>query len=146
MLFFTSIVSPGFEFGMSRIYKFAALYAGFAFIISLIREVVKDMEDMSGDARYQCQTMPIVWGIPSTKVFVGVWLAVLIGALVILQLYVLQIGWWVSALYTLVLVIAPLIWILKRFYQAQTTAEYHAISNLIKLVMFAGICSIVLIK
>lgn len=146
MLFSTSDISSGLVSGMSRIYKFAALYAGFAFIISLIREVVKDMEDMLGDARYQCQTMPIVWGIPATKVFVGVWLAVLIGALGILQLYLLQIGWWVSALYTLLLVIAPLVWILKKFYQAQTTAEYHAISNLIKLVMFAGICSIVFIR
>ena len=146
MLFFTPGVSSGFVSGMSRIYKFAALYAGFAFIISLIREVVKDIEDMSGDARYQCQTMPIVWGVPAAKVFVGVWLAVLIGALVILQFYVLQIGWWVGALYILVLVVFPLLWVLKRFYQAQTTAEYHAVSILIKLVMFAGICSILLVK
>lgn len=146
MLFFTPGLSTAYVSGMTRIYKFAALYAGFAFIISLIREVVKDIEDMSGDARYQCQTMPIVWGVPAAKVFVGVWLVVLIGALVILQFYILQIGWWGSTLYTLVLVIFPLVLILKRFYRAQTSAEYHAVSNLIKLVMFAGICSILLIK
>jgi len=146
LLFNTTEVSAGFIVGLSRIYKFAALYAGFAFIISLIREVVKDIEDMSGDAKYQCKTMPIMWGIPATKVFVGVWLTVLIGSLVILQLYVLQIGWWGSALYSFVLVISPLVWILKRFYKANTTAEYHTISNLIKLVMLTGICSILLMK
>ena len=146
MLFFSSEISSGFAVGITRIYKFAVLYAGFAFIISLIREVVKDIEDMTGDARYNCQTMPIVWGLPTTKVFVGVWLVVLIGALVILQLYVLQIGWWLGALYTLVLVISPLLWILKIFYQAQTTADFHYISNLIKLVMLTGICSILLIN
>ncbi|MEO5893813.1 MAG: geranylgeranylglycerol-phosphate geranylgeranyltransferase [Ferruginibacter sp.] len=132
--------------GMNRIYKFAALYAGFAFIISLIREVVKDIEDMEGDARYNCKTMPIAWGVPSTKVFVGVWLVVLIGALVVVQFYVLQIGWWLSALYVLLLVISPLFWILKKIYQAQTSAQYHYISNLIKLVMLTGICSIILVK
>ncbi|MEP7142144.1 MAG: geranylgeranylglycerol-phosphate geranylgeranyltransferase [Ferruginibacter sp.] len=132
--------------GMHRIYKFAALYAGFAFIISLIREVIKDIEDMEGDARYNCKTMPIVWGVPSAKVFVGVWLVVLIGALVVVQFYVLQIGWWLSALYVLLLVIVPLLWILKKIYQAQTTAQYHHISNMIKLVMLTGICSIILIK
>ncbi|MEJ7588096.1 MAG: geranylgeranylglycerol-phosphate geranylgeranyltransferase [Ferruginibacter sp.] len=131
---------------MHRIYKFAALYAGFAFIISLIREVVKDIEDMEGDARYNCKTMPIVWGIPAAKVFVGVWLVVLIGALVVVQFYVLQMGWWLSALYVFLLVIIPLFGILRKFYQAQTTAEYHRISKLIKLVMLTGICSILLIK
>ncbi|MEP7107908.1 MAG: geranylgeranylglycerol-phosphate geranylgeranyltransferase [Ferruginibacter sp.] len=132
--------------GMHRIYKFAALYAGFAFIISLIREVVKDIEDMEGDARYNCKTMPIVWGVPATKVFVGVWLVVLIGALGIVQFYVLQIGWWLSALYVFLLVIIPLLLILKKFYQAQTTAQYRHISKMIKFVMLTGIFSIILIK
>jgi len=139
-------LQPEVAKAMHRIYKFAALYAGFAFIISLIREAVKDIEDMEGDARYNCKTMPIVWGVPATKVFVGVWLVVLVGALVIVQFYVLQIGWWLSALYVLLLVIIPLVWILKKFYQAQTTAQYHFISKMIKLVMLTGICSILLFK
>lgn len=127
---------------MNHIYKFAALYAGFAFIISLIREVVKDIEDMEGDARYNCKTMPIVWGIPASKVFVGVWLVVLTGALVVIQLYALQLGWWWVALYCLVLVIVPLLYILKMFYKAQHTGDYHKVSNLVKGVMLTGIVSI----
>jgi 4-hydroxybenzoate polyprenyltransferase len=132
--------------GMYRIYKFAALYAGFAFIISLIREVVKDIEDREGDARYNCKTMPIVWGVPASKVFVGVWLVVLAGALIILQFYVIQIGWWVSALYVFLFVIIPLFWILKKFYIAQNAKEYHLVSTAIKLVMLTGICSMIFIK
>lgn len=132
--------------GMYRIYKFAALYAGFAFVISLIREVVKDIEDMEGDARYNCRTMPIVWGIPPTKVFVAVWLVVLVGALAVLQFYVLQSGWWLTALYVLLLVMIPLLWILKKFSQAQTPKEYHRVSSLIKLVMLTGIASMLFFK
>jgi len=142
----TSYLPSDVAAGMHRIYKFAALYAGFAFIISLIREVVKDIEDMEGDAKYNCKTMPIVWGVPAAKVFVGVWLVVLIGALIIVQFYVLQIGWGFSALYVLLLVIIPLVLILKNFYNAQTTAQFHAVSNMIKLVMLSGICSILLVK
>ncbi len=63
-----------------RIMRLTFLYGGFAFVISLIREVIKDMEDMEGDARYGCKTMPIVWGIPVAKVFTGVWLMVLTGS------------------------------------------------------------------
>ena len=95
---------PEISNSMHRIYKFAALYAGFAFIISLIREVVKDIEDMEGDSKYNSWTMPIAWGVPAAKVFVGVWFVVLIGALIIVQFYVLQIGWWMSAIYILLLI------------------------------------------
>src|SRR5665647_304452 len=41
-----------------RLLKVSFVYAGFAFIISLIREVIKDMEDIEGDLKYKCKTMP----------------------------------------------------------------------------------------
>ena len=131
---------------MQRILKYAALYAGFAFIISLIREVVKDMEDMEGDAKYGCTTMPIVWGIPASKVFVAVWLIVLAGALAVVQFYVIQLGWGLSAAYCLVAVIGPLILIYKKLRVAQVAANYHSLSNLIKIVMLTGILSMLLLK
>ena len=137
---------PEISIGMQRIYKFAALYAGFAFIISLTREVVKDIEDMEGDSKYQGKTMPIVWGVPAAKVFVGVWFAVLIGALIIVQFYVLQIGWWASAIYILLFVIIPLIRVLQLFYRAQIPPQYHRISTFIKLIMLTGILSMLLFR
>ncbi|HUS00996.1 MAG TPA: geranylgeranylglycerol-phosphate geranylgeranyltransferase, partial [Chitinophagaceae bacterium] len=82
------------SFIIPRLLKVSFLYAGFAFIISLIREVIKDMEDIQGDMKYGCETMPIIWGIPVSKVFAGVWLVVLIGSVAALQFYVLQLGWW----------------------------------------------------
>lgn len=42
-------------------------YAWFAFIITLIREIIKDMEDMKGDKFYGCKTLPIIWGIAGTS-------------------------------------------------------------------------------
>lgn len=41
-----------------------ALFAGF---ITLIREIIKDMEDMKGDERFGCKTLPIIWGVAHTK-------------------------------------------------------------------------------
>ncbi len=131
---------------MQKIFKLAILYAGFAFIISLVREVVKDMEDMPGDAKYSCHTIPIVWGIPTTKIFVAVWLTVLIVALSIVQFYVLQFGWWVSAVYCLLLIIVPLIYTLKKLYNPRSTADYHQLSNVIKLIMLSGILSMIFFK
>ena len=62
-----SIISP--DIYWKRLLKVSFIYAGFAFIISLIREVIKDMEDMQGDAKYGSTTMPISMGIAGVKSF-----------------------------------------------------------------------------
>lgn len=133
-------------FIISRLMRVSFLYAGFAFTISLIREVVKDMEDILGDIKYGCQTMPIVWGIPVSKVFAGVWLVVLTGTVAVLQIYVLQLGWWISAIYCVLLLIIPLIWILDKLYKAQVAADFNRLSSAIKIVMLTGIVSMVFFK
>jgi 4-hydroxybenzoate polyprenyltransferase len=129
----------------SRIFKFAIVYGSFAFIISLVREVVKDIEDRDGDEKYGCRTMPIVWGVNVAKVFAGTWLVVLIGALVIFQFYVLQKAWWQLIVYSILLIDLPCLWLLRKLYQAQTKERYHLLSNVIKGVMLTGICSMLLI-
>jgi 4-hydroxybenzoate polyprenyltransferase len=126
-----------------RLLKLSFIYAGFAFIISLIREVIKDMEDMEGDRRYGCTTMPIVWGLPVSKVFAGVWLVVLTAMVAAIQIYVIQLGWWLPALYSIALIVIPLIWVLKKLYQANTPEQFHRLSTVIKIIMFTGIISMV---
>lgn len=131
---------------INRFIKLSFVYSGFAFIISLVREVIKDMEDMEGDAKYGCKTMPIVWGIPASKVFVAVWLIVLIGAIVILQFYALHLHWWWSVVYSVITLILPLLWILRKLYKAQVAADYHMLSTAVKMVMLAGILSMLFFK
>lgn len=133
-------------FIIPRLLKVSFLYAGFAFTISLIREVIKDMEDINGDLKYGCETMPIIWGIPVSKVFAGVWLVVLTGGVAILQFYVLQLGWWLSAIYCILFIILPLVWILQQLYRAQIAIEFNRLSSTIKMVMFTGIVSMVFFK
>ena len=130
----------------SKITRYTLLYAGFAFIISLIREVIKDIEDMEGDRRYGCTTMPIVWGVNAAKIFIAVWLIVLLALLISLQFYVLQFHWWFSALYSFIFIIAPLINIFRKLFTATTSADYHQLSSRTKLVMLTGILSMIFIK
>lgn len=122
------------------------LYAGFAFVISLIREVVKDMEDIEGDRKYGCKTMPIAWGINATKVFVAVWIIVITGVLVMVQVYAMRLHWWMSVVYSLIAIVAPLVWIFIKLYKAYTSKDFHALSTAIKLVMFTGILSMIFFK
>ena len=129
-----------------KITRISFFYAGFAFVISLVREVVKDMEDIDGDRRYGCNTMPIAWGINATKVFLAVWLVVLISALLIVQFYVLVFKWWFSAIYCILLIILPLLYIFKMLFSAKTSGDYHRLSSLIKIVMFTGILSMLFFR
>ncbi|MDP4282909.1 MAG: geranylgeranylglycerol-phosphate geranylgeranyltransferase [Bacteroidota bacterium] len=129
-----------------RLLKVSFVYAGFAFIISLIREVIKDMEDIQGDLNYGCKTMPIVWGLPVSKVFAGVWIIVLTGLIAAIQIYAIQLGWWYSALYSLFTIIIPLIWILRKLYEAATPEKFHQLSTMVKLIMLTGIISMIFFK
>ncbi|MGE5520760.1 MAG: geranylgeranylglycerol-phosphate geranylgeranyltransferase [Candidatus Dadabacteria bacterium] len=124
-----------------KFFRLAFLYAGFAFIISLIREAIKDMEDMEGDARYGCKTLPIVVGIRSTKLYVVIWIVVLSATLIILQMYILQFGWWHATVYGVLFVIVPLLYLLNNVRKASDSGDFHAGSNLCKLLMFTGILS-----
>lgn len=124
-----------------RFFRLTVVYISFAFVISLIREVIKDMEDMEGDRKYDCRTMPIVWGLNASKVFVAVWIIVLIAAVSILQVYVLPFGWWESAVYCMVCIVAPLVWILVKLFSAQSAADFHCLSTWVKCVMLTGIVS-----
>jgi 4-hydroxybenzoate polyprenyltransferase len=147
VIFFSKLsVTDAFAPGSNtqpKFFRFAFLYAGFAFITSLIREAIKDIEDMDGDAKYGCRTMPIVWGVNATKVYVAVWMVVLIVLLVIIQVYILQFRWWWPVIYTVIAIIVPLIVVFRNLFRAKSTTDYHSLSKAMKLVMLAGIISMV---
>lgn len=126
-----------------KYFRLAFLYAGFAFILSLIREAIKDMEDLEGDVKYNCHTLPVVSGIRATKLYVSVWIIVLMACLVLLQLYVLQFGWWPLTVYSVLFIIAPLFLLLKKANNAASPTEFHHLSNLCKGIMLAGILSMI---
>jgi 4-hydroxybenzoate polyprenyltransferase len=130
----------------SKFFRVAFLYAGFAFVLSLIREAVKDVEDMEGDRRYGCRTLPIVVGVTATKIYTTVWIVVLIGALLVLQLYVLQFRWWATVFYSLFFVIIPLFFLLFSHFRATQSSEFRALSRLSKGIMLAGILSMVFFR
>jgi 4-hydroxybenzoate polyprenyltransferase len=139
-------VNPEFHGALSRVYKFTVVYASFAFIISLVREVIKDMEDMEGDSRYGRRTIPLVWGLNAAKFFCATWLSILVAALIFIQFYVLQYKWWLTIIFTCFLVIYPILRVLKKLSRATEPAQFYQLSQLIKSIMMMGILSMILLK
>src|SRR5262249_18471778 len=115
-----------------KFFRFAFLYAGFAFITSLIREAIKDLEDIRGDEKYGCRTMPIIWGINATKVYIAVWMIVLIVMLTIIQVYILQFQWWWPVAYSVIFIVFPLLIIFRNLFTASSAKNYHDLSSRVK--------------
>lgn len=129
-----------------KFFRIAFLYASFAFIISVIREAIKDIEDIEGDRKYGCKTMPIVTGITATKIYIAVWLVVLITALIVLQLYVLQFRWWLPVIYSIFTLIIPLILLFRKLIKAKRSEEFGQLSAYTKWIMLAGILSMIFFR
>jgi len=129
-----------------KYFRLAFLFGGFAFVISLVREAIKDIEDREGDAQYGCRTLPIYAGLRTTKIYITIWIVVLVAALIILQLYILQFGWWLAVIYSIILIIAPICYLLMQLRKAQAVKEFNKLSTLTKLIMFTGILSMVFFR
>lgn len=130
-------------FDAPGLYKLTMLYASFAFVLTIVREVIKDLEDILGDAEFGCRTMPIVWGVTASKVFVAVWMVVLMVAAAFSGIYAFQSGWRPGAIYVFVGILFPMLVFMKRLNKARLPADFHKLSSLIKWIMMLGILSMV---
>ncbi len=115
------------------------IFATYAFFITLVREVVKDMEDMRGDATHGCRTLPIVWGVRRTKQLLYVLIAVFIAVLFSMsgQLPNPLIGYFFFVL------LVPITWLVIRLVYADTVRAYGYLSRLCKAIMLLGVLSMV---
>ncbi|MFM8346516.1 MAG: geranylgeranylglycerol-phosphate geranylgeranyltransferase, partial [Bacteroidota bacterium] len=112
-------------------------YAVFAFTVTLIREALKDMEDVRGDQAFGCRTLPIIWGIAKTKFYTAVLILMLMGAIVLVHLRFMPL----PVSYFLALVMLPLGLFSWRLMRADTTREFQQLSSWCKYIMLLGIAS-----
>jgi 4-hydroxybenzoate polyprenyltransferase len=114
-------------------------FGAFAFAISWVREIVKDIEDQQGDAEYDCETMPIVWGTKVSAYFAATILGITITTIGYLQYIQYTSDDKLSVYYIAAFVQLPLILCLIKLIKASTKEEFSTISKLIKLSMVMGI-------
>lgn len=120
------------------------LYAAFAFFVTLVREIVKDIEDMEGDAAAGCKTIPVVYGIPVSKIIA---LSITILTILLLaagQYLLLLQGMKLIAWYYVVPVQVLMIRLVIRIRKAKEHAEFRSPGNLAKVIMVAGILGMLL--
>ena len=119
-------------------------YALAAFLLTMVREIVKDVEDMRGDAQHGCRTLPLVVGVARTKWVTGFFLACL--ALLTLGATgrLLVSGHWPLGTWLLLLVLLPMAQLTRLLIRADRRRHFHHLSAWCKAIMLAGVLSMAL--
>lgn len=132
------------EISIQKVYIFYG-YAFFAFILNFIREIVKDLEDIDGDYSLKMKTLPIVLGRKRTQYTVfGLAIIPLFSSIVIaFGLFKNQLQ---LVLYIFTLIIIPLLIFETKINSAKTKNDFHKLSILLKIIMFFGMLSLLLIS
>ncbi len=126
---------------IAKVIIYTTGFSAFAFLTNLIREIVKDMEDIKGDLYVGSRTLPITFGIRNTKTA----LVVLILITMILLAYVQSIFhfnlmvFFIVFFYLFVLVQIPLVFITIKLLNNNSKRVYHLISQIMKFIMVVGI-------
>jgi 4-hydroxybenzoate polyprenyltransferase len=116
-------------------------YTWFAFGLNLLREIVKDIHDSDGDKNAGRNTIPIVLGRQRTIYLVfGITIAFL--AMVLYYLYNYVYIDQILMGYFLLFIIAPLMLVIVKTWNATSQKDLMTISTLLKVVMLLGVCSI----
>jgi 4-hydroxybenzoate polyprenyltransferase len=121
-------------------------YAAFAFLTSFAREVIKDMEDYKGDIQTGCKTMPIVWGIITSKVVTFFVIVITIGLLFLACYKFFKEDQYIAIYYILGLVVLPLLILVIQIIRAKTSHHFKIASLLLKFTMLFGIGFTFIIK
>lgn len=119
-------------------------FSFFAFLTTLIREVIKDIEDFKGDSAFGRNTLPVILGIRASKIITVTLINLNIFALIYVYLrYLLYSGAgkidYITLAYFAAFLVIPCIILIYRLLKAENKNEYHKASNLTKLIMLAGI-------
>ncbi|MEJ7643364.1 MAG: geranylgeranylglycerol-phosphate geranylgeranyltransferase [Chryseolinea sp.] len=113
------------------------IFAVFALFITLVREIIKDIEDLKGDNTFGCKTLPIILGIRRTKLIIYI----IIG---IFTVIVIAFNHFFKALpfqYYLLFLFVPLQLLVYRLIRADTRQDFSLLSTFCKVIMLLGILS-----
>lgn len=121
----------------------------FAFQITLIREITKDVEDIKGDLAFQLHTLPIQIGIRNTKRILSIlYVLFILSCNLPLLYYYLREGQflWQYLGISLLLVQAPMFYLFYLLSRSTFPSDFSVQSRYLKYIMLSGILSILLLE
>ena len=125
------------------IFFWITAFSFFAFLTTLLREIIKDTEDFEGDSAFGMNTLPIVIGRRNTKIVI---ISIIVFCLLMLSLvffrFLLHNGMsidFITLSYFLLFLISPIIFLLYKIFVARDKEAFHFASQVTKFIMLSGI-------
>jgi 4-hydroxybenzoate polyprenyltransferase len=131
--FLNAIKVPDFNF----IFYWIGGFALFAFLTTLTREIIKDIEDYEGDIAYGRNTLPIIFGTFYAKMISIV--------LILITVLLLYLAWYffvndtITLIYVTLVIVLPLFYVIFKVLQSQNKKQLHTASRTMKIIMLTGI-------
>lgn len=120
-------------------------YSIFAFLSTLIREIVKDIEDINGDYTQKMNTLPIILGIKRTRnIAIGLSLVLILSLVFVNQIVIMNPLAFGLGIYSYTFLVLPLLYFLYKLWNADIKKDFTFLSDLMKWIMLLGILSMVL--
>lgn len=120
------------------------VYTAFAFLTTLMREIVKDVEDSEGDISTRCCTIPIVCGVKKTKMIITAIAMLLFVVLIYFHILLIQMQSNVS-MFILMFAECILLLIVINLFRAKKPSDFHGLSTSLKLFMLVGIITMIFV-
>lgn len=134
-------ITPQNQHTQAVIFSVLLDYAIFAFLINLLREMIKDQEDVTGDYNTGRNSLPIAVGRSrANKIIFAIGLVPL--ATVIWYMYEYLFNNTYAVIYVLVLIIGPLLIFQVNLLNAKKKIHYARLSLLLKIVLALGLLSL----
>ncbi len=119
-------------------------YSFFAFITTLSREIIKDIEDFEGDKAFGRNTLPVLLGIRASKLLASALMGITAVSLYIV--WYLFLNDKITLIYLSVAICLPLLFNIVYLFRASTVKDLHLSSTIMKAVMLSGILYSVVVK
>lgn len=132
--------TSGFDLNFKSFWIYILGVSFFAFLITLLREIIKDIEDYKGDKEYGCSTIPIVLGKKSAvAIVVGIAIATMV-CLGYLQFRQFMFNDMNAFYYFTFVLQLPFVLLIYKTIRAQTSKAFHFIGQVAKFIMLMGVC------
>lgn len=135
-----ALIAPDVDFVLYWVGGFSL----FAFLTTLAREVIKDIEDFEGDIAYGRNTVPVVLGIRASKILsIG---------LISLTIILLYLAWFfyvndlITFTYLSAVVVIPMFFVIYKLAGETSREQLHSASNVMKIAMLFGVLYSVVVR
>ena len=131
------------QVNFNYIFFWIVAFSFFAFLTTLLREIIKDAEDFEGDSAYGMNTLPIIIGQRSTKIVISTLILLSLGILTgVFIRFLLFRGIsldYITTGYFFLFLLIPYLILLYKIVTAVTKKDFHTASQITKFIMLAGI-------